>query len=156
MMRDEILRRVAYFQKELAAFDNAFKKTAESFSEVESLLDIRGVGLYTALIIVAEIGEPWRFPNGRKVGAYAGLTTRVNQSGEHCYHGHITRQGSGKLRWALVQVAMKVMPGDPALNRFYQRIRKRSSAKMARVAVARKLATICWVRLMRYHKGQVA
>jgi hypothetical protein len=47
----------------------------------------------------------------------------------------------------------EIVKKDPALRNFYQRIRKRSSAKIARVAVARKLAAICWVRLMAWHRA---
>jgi hypothetical protein len=54
----------------------------------------------------------------------------------------------------LVQAAMKVTRDDRELNNFYTRVRKRSSAKIARVAVARKLAVICWIRLMRWHREQ--
>lgn len=155
-VRAELLRRIAYFDEEKKRLDLALTELAPSFPEVEALLSLRGVGPYTALLLVAEIGEPWRFANGRQVGSYAGLTARVNQSGGHCYQGHITRQGSGWLRWALVQVAMKILPGDPALQSFYTRVRKRSSAKIARVAVARKLAGICWLRLMRWHRSPAA
>ena len=88
----------------------------------------------------------------KQVGAYAGLTCRVHQSGSHCYHGSITHEGSSWLRWVLVQVAMHVVRDDVALRNFYTRIRKRSSAKIARVATARKLAEICWKRLSRWHK----
>jgi len=154
--RDEIFERIAHFQKQLSAMDQALKEMAALFPETEALLPIRGIGLYTALLIVAEIGEPWRFQNGRQVGAYAGLTASVNQSGNHCHYGHITKQGSTWLRWALGQVAMKVLPGDPDLKRFYTRIRKRSGWQGARTAVARKLADICWQRLMAYHKQQAA
>ena len=155
-LRDELFRRIAHYQAELNRLDAALLEASRSFPEAEVLQEVRGIGLYTALLIVAEIGEPWRFSKGRQVGAYAGLTARVNQSGGHCYHGHITRQGSPWLRWALVQVAMKVMPGDPKLKNLYTRVRKRSSAKIARVAVARKLAGICWLRLMRWHAAQAA
>ena len=109
-----------------------------------------------ALLIIAEIGEPWRFEDGRKVGAYAGLTARVHQSGSECYSGRITRQGSPWLRWILVEAAMKLVRRDTKLGNFYQRIRKRSSANVARVAAARKLAGICWVRLMRWHRAAAA
>jgi hypothetical protein len=51
---------------------------------------------------------------------------------------------------------MHAVRQDRGLSNFYQRIRKRSSAKIARVAAARKLATICWVRLMRWHQLQQA
>jgi transposase len=156
LVRDEIFRRIGHYDSELRLIDTALADIAKVFPEVSALVDIRGIGVYTALLIVAEIGEPWRFRDGRQVGAYAGLTARVNQSGGHCYHGRITRQGSPWLRWALVQVAIKVVRDDRELNNFYERIRKRSSAKIARVAVARKLAGICWLRLMRYHAAQAA
>jgi len=156
ILRDEMLRRIAHYQQEIQRLDVVLEEIAPAFPQIEALLSIRGVGRYTALLLVAEIGEPWRFANGKQVGAYAGLTARVNQSGGHCYHGHITRQGSGWIRWALVQVAMKVTPGDAKLQAMYTRIRKRSSAHIARVAVARKLASICWLRLMRWHFAQAA
>lgn len=156
LVRDELFRRIEHYDAELAVLDTALTDIAVSFPEVSALVDIHGIGLYTALLIVAEIGEPWRFREGRQVGCYAGLTSRVNQSGGHCYYGSITHQGSPLLRWALVQVAMKVTKQDKGLSNLYERIRKRSSAKIARVAVARKLAGICWLRLMRYHAGQAA
>ena len=155
-MRDELLRRMEHFEREREGLDRMLADLARAFPETESLTDIYGIGLYSALLIIGEIGEPWRFPDGRRVGAYAGLTARVNQSGDHAYYGHITRQGSPWLRWILVEAAMKAVRKDRRLGNFYTRIRKRSSAKIARVAAARKLASICWVRLMRWHRTCMA
>ena len=56
------------------------------------------------------------------------------------------------MRWILVEAAVKVIREDAALKNFYTRVRKRSSAKIARVAVARKLAEICWKRLLRWQR----
>jgi transposase len=110
------------------------------------------VGLYTALVIVGELGEIERFRFAHQVGAYAGLTSRVRQSGDHCYYGKITRQGSPWLRCVLVEAAIHVVRRDAGLRNFYQRIRKRSGSNKARVATARKLAEICWKRLRRWHR----
>ena len=151
LTRDELLRRLAHYDGEIVALDTHLDKLAAQFPEAEALRELHGVGRYSALLIVAEIGEPARFSSGRQVGAYAGLTARVSQSGAHAYYGHITKQGSPWLRWILVQAAMHVVRKDQALRAFYTRIRKRSSARVARVAVARKLATICWLHLMRWH-----
>jgi len=52
----------------------------------------------------------------------------------------------------LIEAAMKLVHQDVPLANFYQRIRKRSSAKIARVAVARKLAEICWKRLVSWER----
>ena len=105
-------------------------------------------------ICIGELGEMERFRTAKQVGAYAGLTCRVHQSGSHCYHGSITHEGSSRLRWVLIQVAMHVVRDDVALQNFHTRIRKRSSAKIARVATARKLAEISWKRLRRWHEQQ--
>ena len=64
----------------------------------------------------------------------------------------LPRQGSPWLRWILVEAAMKAIREDVALRNFYTRVRKRSSAKIARVATARKLAEICWKRLRRWQR----
>jgi transposase len=104
------------------------------------------------LVIVAELGEVERFRSAKQVGAYTGLTSRVHQSGGHCYRGSITRQGSPWLRWVLVEAAMKTVRRDAALQNFYTRVRKRSGAKIARVAAARKLAEICWKRVRRWQR----
>jgi transposase len=161
MVRDELLERFRHYARQMTLFDKRLEQLWQTFPQVEALLDIRGIGLYSALLIVAELGEVERFRTAKQVGAYTGLTSRVHQSGGHCYQGSITRQGSPWLRWALVQVAMKAVHShdDLALANFYRRIRKRSGAKIARVAAARKLAEICWKRLRQWHRqraGQAA
>ena len=156
LTRDELLLRLEHYEREAGKLDAGLAELATQFPEVEALTDLYGVGLYSGLLIVAELGEVQRFASDRQVGSYAGLTARVHQSGGHDYHGHITRQGSTWLRWVLVQAAMKVIRADDKLRNFYTRVRKRSSKHIARVAVARKLAGICWVRLRRWHREHAA
>ncbi len=160
MVRDELLERFRHDARQMTRFDKRLEEVRQVFPQVEALLDIRGMGLYSVLLSVAEIGEVERFRAAKQVGAYTGLTSRVHQSGGHCYQGSITRQGSPWLRWALVPAAMKaVHSDDAALKNFYSRIRKRSGAKIARVAAARKLAEICWKRVRRWQReraGQAA
>ena len=159
MVRDELLERFRHYAKQMLLFDKRLEELRQAFPQVEVLIEIHGIGLYSALLIVAELGEVGRFRSAKQVGAYSGLTSRVHQSGGHCYQGSITRQGSPWLRWVLVQAAMRAVHKDIALKNFYSRIRKRSSAKIARVAAARKLAEICWKRLRQWeraHTGQAA
>jgi transposase len=158
-VRDELLARLEHFRRQIAILDERLGALQTMFPQTDALIDIHGIGLYAAMLIVAELGEIDRFRSARQVGAYAGLTSRVHQSGEHCYRGSISRQGSPWLRWILVQIAIHAVREDRALKNFYSRVRKRSSAKIARVATARKLAEICWKRLRRWqamHAGQVA
>src|SRR5208283_4765025 len=105
--RDELIGRLEHYDAQRDRLDVALEESARVFPQIAALRDIRGVGTYTALLVVAEIGEPERFSDPGQVASYAGLATRVYQSGSHDYHGHITRQRSPWLRCALVQVAMK-------------------------------------------------
>jgi transposase len=149
--RDELIERIRHYQRQIALFDQQFERLRQQFPEAEVLLELHGVGLLTGMTVIAELGDVMRFRRAKQVGAYSGLTTKINQSGGHCYSGHITKQGSPWLRWVLVEAAMKLIRQDVALANFHARIRKRSSAKIARVAAARKLAEICWKRLVRWH-----
>lgn len=159
LVRDELLARLAHYRRQLTILDEHLARCPQDFPQIEALTDICGIALFSALLMVAELGEVERFRTAKQVGAYAGLTARVHQSGSHCYRGSITRQGSPWLRWILVEAAMKAIRHDAPLKNFYTRVRKRSSAKIARVAVARKLAEICWKRLRRWqreHASQAA
>ncbi len=156
IMRAELWARMSHFQEQIALLDQRIEQRAAQFPQAQALTVLHGIGLYSALLIVGEIGEPWRFRDGRQVGCYSGLTARVKQSGESSHYGHITKQGSPWLRWILLQAAIKIIREDQALKNFYIRIRKRSSKQIARVAVARKLAEICWLRLMRWHRVKAA
>jgi transposase len=152
LVRDELLARLRHFGQQATILDRHIERVSAAFPQTEALTDIHGIALYSALLIIAEIGEPERFRTAKQVGAYTGLTSRVHQSGGHCYRGPISRQGSSWLRWILVEAAIKAIREDVALKNFYTRVRKRSSAKIARVAVARKLAEICWKRLRRWQR----
>ncbi len=152
LIRDELLERFMHFEKQIAGINEHFEKMRPEYPEAEALLVLPGIGLYSALMVVGEFGDVTRFHKAKQAAAYTGLTTRVFQSGDNCRHGHISRQGSGWLRWILLEAAMKFVRKDVPLANFYERIRKRSSAKIARVAAARKLAEICWKRLIRWHR----
>ena len=156
LSRDELLRRLEHYGRETAILDGHLEHLASEFPAAAALDVLYGVGLYSALLIVAEIGEAGRFRNARQVGAYAGLTARVRQSGQTEHRGGLSKQGSRWLRWILVQAAMKLVRKDERLANFYTRVRKRAGRNVARVAAARKLAGICWVRLRAWQRAHAA
>ncbi len=127
-------------------------RLAAGYPQIEALTALYGIGTFSALLIVAELGEVERFNREEEIAAYAGLTPNVHQSGSQDYHGAISKSGSPWLRWILVEASIKVIRKDPALRAFHQRVRRRSGWRRARVAVARKLAVICWKRLRAWER----
>ena len=111
------------------------------------LRQIYGIGRYLGMLIVAEIGAIERFPSARHLCAWAGLTPTVRSSDTRARLGHISHQGSAALRWALVEAAQKACQGGGPLRQDFERIAKRRGRKIAKVAVARKILTLCYYGL---------
>jgi transposase len=126
--------------------DAEIRRRASDDPHATLLMTVPGIGYYLALLIVAEVGVVDRFVSARKLASYAGLVPTTRSSGGHTYHGRITKQGSSWLRWAMIESAMHVARRPGPLHRFYERHRRRKGAKVARVALARKLLTqIYWM-----------
>src|SRR5690242_6402293 len=85
--------------------DGELRLHAKADPRVKTLTALPGVGQFTALVMVAEIGDITRFPSARKLASRAGLTPAVRGSDRTVRHGHISRQGPAWLRWVLNQAA---------------------------------------------------
>jgi len=71
---------------------------ARTGPRVKILTQLPGVGPFTALVILAEIGDVSRFGSARKLASWAGLTPTVRGSDRTIRHGHISKQGSTRTR----------------------------------------------------------
>lgn len=94
-----------------------------------------------------EIDALERFRSARHLCAWAGLTPTVRSSDGHARLGHISRQGSAHIRWALVEAAQKAATGGGPLREAFERIAKRRGRKIAKVAIARRMLTLCYYGL---------
>jgi transposase len=116
---------------------------------VELLKTIPGVGPRTAEAVVAYLGDPQRFRNGREVSSYAGLVPRQFQSGMMDRKGRITKRGPAQLRKLLVECAWLMRRHNPWGARLVERISRGQKVRLkaAVVALARKLLVCCWAML---------
>lgn len=138
---------VGDFEREIDTATAEVDARAKADARVDVLTQIRGVGPYTAMLVIAEIGDVSRFPNARKLCAWAGLTPTVRSSDGKARLGHISKQGSRALRWALVEAAQHAPRDTGPLRDAFERIAERRGRKVAKVAVARKIATLCYYGL---------
>ena len=121
-------------------------------ADAQLLQSIPGVGLIISATVLAEVGGFQRFPDGKTLGRYAGLTPTVYASGDTCRTGHICKAGPSDLRWALQQAAWVAIRCDAEVKKIYLRLRRHCDKKRAAVAVARKL--LVWMGAM-VRKNQV-
>ena len=120
--------------------DGELHQHAKADPRVKVLRTLPGVGEFTALVMLAEIGDISRFPSARKLASWAGLTPTVRGSDRTVRHGHISKQGSAWLRWVLNQAA-QTAKRSPQFAATYAAIAKRRGKKIATIAIARKLLT---------------
>ena len=143
---DSLLALIADFDREIDQTSAEIDQRAKTDPHVEVLCQIRGIGRYIAMLVITEVGDITRFPSARHLCAWAGLTPTVRSSDGKARLGHITGQGSPALRWALVEAAQHAGRGG-ALRQAYERISKRRGKSVAKVAVARKILTLCFYGL---------
>jgi transposase len=109
---------------------------------VQRLLTIPGIGPFIAIVLVLELGDIHRFASAKRVASYVGLTPRVRGSAGRVRAGHITKEGNRLLRWVLVLAATQAVRKPGPLRTWFHAVKKRRGKKVARVALARRLAEI--------------
>lgn len=139
----------ARIKKTTAKIKAFAKKAPRAEAEARALLQSApGVGTVTTEVVLCELGDVRRFKNAKAVCSYAGLVPVVRQTGgKKAKDGRITKQGSGLLRWALVETAWRLVGASPRWGQTYERIKKRNGAKRAIVAVARKYLCVLYAML---------
>ncbi len=135
--------------------DGELHAHAKADPRVKVLRTLPGVGEFTAMVMVAEIGDITRFPSARKLASWAGLTPTVRGSDLKVRHGHISKQGSVRLRWALNQAA-QTAKRSPDFAASYAAIARRRGKKIATIAIARKLLTRAWHLLAEMEPGDAS
>ena len=123
--------------------DGELHARAKADPRAKVLRELPGIGEFTALVMLAEIGDITRFPSARKLASWAGLTPTVRGSDLTVRHGHISKQGSAWLRWVLNQAA-QTAKRSPEFAATYAAIAKRRGKKIATIAIARKLLIRAW------------
>jgi len=120
---------------------------AKADSRAKLLESIPGIGHYSAMLILSEIGNIERFPSASKLVSYAGLNPAVHSSGGITRYGRITKQGSHWLRWIMVEVASIAARHSVRFAHFHSRIARRHGYKTANVALAREILTVVYYLL---------
>lgn len=146
---DQLMESLKFAQKQAMATMKEIRRFSTQTPELKRyigfLTTIPGIGWITASHLLARIGNPKEIQNVRQLGCFLGLTQREDSTGDSINRGSITRYGDGRLRNKLIQAAWAAIRTDPELKEFYHRIYQRhpkeKAARIAIIAVARKMTT---------------
>lgn len=130
---------------EIKALTKEVEDPASKDEDVKLLQTIDGVGPITALAFKAEIDDPRRFEDSKDAAAYIGLTPKQYSSGEVHRQGGISKKGSKRTRYLLVEAAIVLITrckSRSKLKAWGMKLQKKKGNRKAIVAVARKLAVM--------------
>ncbi len=165
---DSLLGRKAELEKRL----ESIARTEAYWPRVERLRSLRGIELYSAMVLLSEIGDARRFGNPAQLMSYFGLVPSEDSTGEKRVRGPITKAGNSRARWILgeagwnarfrpgtsrrlkkhwatqpekvVEIAKKA---ERRLHDKYWKIAVRKDPRIAATAVAREMAGFVWALL---------
>lgn len=174
MILDTYLEQLEEAEKHKEVVDKKIEEIAETEayrSRVERLKCLKGIGTYTAMVALSEIGDPFRFAKAGQVMSYVGLVSREDSTGGRRRTGPITKAGNSHARWVLTEAAWNQLSKEPGkrqqehwktqpvevveiAKKAQQRLHKkfwglamRKDRNIAATAVAREMVGFIWAIL---------
>jgi transposase len=140
------LKLVETLSEHIATLDKSLATQAKDDPVCRRMMTTPGVGPVVAIRFAAALDDIGRFHSAHKVEAYLGLTPGERSSSDTKHRTGITKAGSPKLRWALVQAAWAARRsrGTHPMLQWCLEVEKRRGKRVAAVALARKLAGILY------------
>ena len=126
--------------RQLVAMRRLLREQAKAQEVIEKVYrSVPGIGEVVARTFATELGDMTRFANERALFSSTGLTPSEYSSGTSVRRGHISRQGSRRVRRLLVETAWRALSRDEVLQAMFDRIAATRGKKRAIVALARRL-----------------
>ena len=140
------LAELARLKREISEVEQQLQKWVESDAIIQKLMTYSGVGLVTATVLRAEIGEFDRFRTGKQLARFIGLSPRNVSSGERQAEAGIIKAGNGELRAMLIQLAHRLKRYHARWRQLAEVMKKKGKPGcVIAAAVANR-----WVRWLHY------
>ncbi len=141
---DTGMRQVERLTDEMAPLRKQIVAIGSKQPGCRALQQLYGIGPFLAVAIWEELGDCRRFSNSDDAVRHAGLDVTVWSSDGKRTRGHLAKQGSPVLRWALYEASVyAARPSSPDYP-YYRQLRQRLEPHIALITVARKLARRCY------------
>jgi len=136
---DGYIQVIGELGKEIEKSNQVIQKMAKESRDARLLTTMPGVGAFSALLILSEIGDINRFPDAEHLCSYGGLVPCTWSSGGKTRRGPITKQGSKWIRWILVEGSLHAIRKTRRYSKLYSRVRRKHGHNTGRIAVARAM-----------------
>lgn len=138
------LATLEFAERQILSFEKRMAGWAAKEVTIARMMQVTGIGLVTAVTLMAAIGDIRRFPSASQLVGYSGLGARVHDSGLTMRTGGITKAGRKDIRAVLVEAAHTAVIHDPHWKAELKRLEPRIGRNKAIVAIARKMLVVVW------------
>ncbi len=151
-----LISKLRTVRDEIDELEDVLKSLCSSFQEYESLMSIPGFGPHISSVVLARIGNPFRFNNRSQVIRLAGYDLQACRSGKTSDTAIpvISKKGNGTLRYALYQAAFVASSRNSYFKQYYinllkGRERERGIKTKMRTKLAAKMLVVAWTLMKR-------
>jgi transposase len=143
---DGYLRTLDFLGEEVGQVERWLKERMKPSRDARLLMDIPGIGLFGAALILAEIGDIGFFRTKRHLSSFVGVVPGAKNSGQTVRDRGLKKDSNRYVRWLLAEAATKAIKVVPAWGRLYERVYAGNDKRKAkaRVAVMHKMVCAVW------------
>ena len=139
LLLDVRLRQLEEVAQEIQRVEAAMREMYDAWPEAQWVDQVRGIGMVTAVSVLAHIGPIERFASAEHLISYVGLAPGMWQSDGTRHEGHLGGGGTdGHLRYLLIE-ASTWLQEIPRYRPTFERVQKKRGKKIARIVLARLL-----------------
>jgi transposase len=145
---------LCFFDNQILNQEKLLKEIAKENEACKRLMQVPGIGLLTATLLLSVAGVASNFKNGRGFAAYLGLVPRQHSTGGKTRLLGISKRGNSYARTLLIHGARAVLCSlvtgrtpQARQNAWLAALATRRGTNRASVALANKTARIAWSML---------
>jgi len=133
------IQQLEQLSRQQERIESRMRERYDHWPEAQWVDQVRGIGMVTAVSLLAHIGPIERFATAEDLISYAGLAPGMWESDKTLRHGRIGGGGTDShLRYLLIE-ATTWLCQIPRYRPTYERVVKKRGKKIARIVVARLL-----------------
>lgn len=148
-VENSLKKMIKTIEKEIINIEGKVKELIQKDEKLKSKYEkvalIKGIGLMSFAVVVAETNGFELFKSQSQLASYAGYDVIESQSGTKTGKTRISKKGNAHIRGKLHMSALNAAKHEPVFKAFYERVYNKTHIKMkAYVAVQRKLLCLIY------------
>ena len=156
---NQLMDHLEYLEVQIDELEDKIKEYAESYMrEIEILTSMKGIGVFTAIAVIADIIEVNRFKNSKAFTSYLRSAPKVSNSNTSKPALGTNKKGRKLAATLVTQSLNHILSASPKLSRWYEHLTEQKKKGLVRTGLRRRVFAEMYQMLKKgeYHYGRDA